>query len=350
MHTPEERSELVKRFAREAGFDRVAITSADRIADSHARRLMSWLKRGGSAGMDYLDRSRELRIDPRKLVPTARSVICLAVGYAPPAEPRPVESPARIARYARGRDYHRVIKQRCHQVMDHLRGVEPDFDGRAFVDSAPLMERSLAARAGLGWIGRNGCLIVPAMGSYVLLGEVVCNLQLAADRPLETQCESCGLCVDACPTGALGEDGLVDAGKCLSYLNKDAEEFLGAYWPDSSGWVFGCDLCQEACPHNESPPAGDPELTEHMPPLGDLQLAELLGWSRDRWDRATRGSSARESGYDRLMTAAAVAAGCSGDRSLIPLLERLGDHLQPARSACLWAIRRLDNAESSTTE
>ena len=267
-------------------------------------------------------------------MPGARSVICLAAAYAP-NRPPPTQA-ARVARYARGRDYHNVLRRRCRGLMDRIRALEPSFAGRAFVDSAPVMERSLAAAAGVGWIGRNGCLLAPGLGSYVLLAEIVCNLPLAPDAPLEPQCGDCRACLAACPTGALGDDGLVDARKCVSYLTVEhAGRIASPLWPKMGTSLFGCDACQEACPHNADLPAGEADLVGAAAPLAGASTAHVLAWREDDWDRATRGSAIRRAQWPRLLRNAAIAAGN------VPA----GSSDAPALAAALRRLRRGDLAE-----
>ena len=250
------------------------------------------------------------RLCPQRLVPGARSVICLAVGYAPtedaPAEP----AEAFVARYARRRNYHRELKRRCHSLMDRIRRMEPSFEGRAFVDTAPVAERSLAAAAGLGWIGRNGCLIVPEYGSYVLLCEVVCNLPAAPGTPPAGACGDCGACARACPTGAIVGPAIVDSSRCLSYQTiENRGRIPQRLWPHVGNRVFGCDACQAACPHNLGP--HKPPATP-IPAGGDLHrtaLTEILAWSEGDWDLATRGSATRRATWEMFQRNALIAAG-----------------------------------------
>ena len=392
-------TQLVQRLALEAGFAAAGVAPADE-PPPHADRFQSWLDRGWHADMDYLRENVDKRLRPDALVPGATSVICLAAAYQPveegiprgegvsPLRPASVplavspsypfrspeqqdqgqdalgtqgqdalarQGPPLVARYARGRDYHTVLKKRCLRLMDRLREHVPGFEGRAFVDSAPVMERSLAARAALGWIGRNGCLIVPGRGSYVLLCEIVCNLPLAVRRdegpaalesngPLAPECGDCDACVKACPTGAIQGDGLVDARRCISYLTIECRgEIPAEHRPRMGGSLFGCDRCQEACPHNRLLPPGDAELAPSRPPLGGATPADILRWERDDWDRATRGSACRRATWEMFLRNAAVAAGNSRDPSLVPLLADLARRQPGLRDVCDWASSRLNS-------
>jgi len=327
----------VKRLARQAGFARVGIASAGAVP--HAERFADWLKRGWHADMAYLRRNVEKRFRPDKLVEGAQSVICLAVSYAPADE---TSGDAFVARYARGRDYHRLLKNRCRKLTDALRRHAPDFAGRAFVDSAPLAERSLAAAAGVGWIGRNGLLIVPGLGSYVLLCEIVCNLPLAPDQPMESQCGDCTACLRACPTGAIAENSLVDARRCISYLTIEHRGEIPESLREAIGrCVFGCDRCQEACPQNRDVPPGDAELTGRK----RLNLADVFGWTQADFSAAMRGSAMRRAGADALLRNAIIAAGNTGDTAFIGPLQRLVARQVRWKELIGWAIARLGRTE-----
>jgi len=339
MASQDELTAGVKALAREAGFARVGIAAAGAVADGPA--FQEWLAGGLHGSMGYLARNVAKRLRPDRLVPGARSVICLAVGYAP----RPGETPAEgapVARYALGRDYHKVLKRRCRGLMDRIRQIAPGFEGRAFVDSAPVLERSIARAAGVGWIGRNRCLTVPGLGSYVFLCEIVCALPLRPDTPLPSACDDCGACVRACPTGALTETGL-DARRCISYLTVEHDGPIDrALWPLVGRRLVGCDACQEACPHNAAVPAGDAEFRRAEAPLGGAGAVDILGWTEADWDRATRGSAARRASFEKLLRNAVLAAGNSpaapGPRAALrDLLRRRED----PGEAIAWAIDRL---------
>ena len=305
-------SEIIGLLAAECGFSACGVAPTGPIEQAEGFR--HWLTRGYHAEMVYMADHLNERLCPQLLVPGARSVLCLAVGYAPSegtgedAHAEPAE--AFVARYARRRDYHKDLKRRCHRLMDRIRRMDPSFQGRAFVDTAPVAERSLAAAAGLGWIGRNGCLIVPGYGSYVLLCEVVCNLPAAPGRPVAGACEDCGACVRACPTKAIVAPAVVDSSRCLSYLTlENRGRIPRRLWPHVGNRVIGCDACQAACPHNQGlrPTPADP-----IPPGADLHrtpLTEILAWSRDDWDLATRGSATRRATWEMFQRNSLIAAG-----------------------------------------
>jgi len=327
--------DAIRTAARHAGFARVGIAPAGPVP--HAEGFERWLARGYHASMSYMAGRRDRRLDPRKLFPGARSVICLAAAYRPAGGPE--GAAAFVARYARGCDYHKELKRRCRAVADAIRRIEPAFKCRAFVDSAPVMERSLAAAAGVGFIARNGMLIVPGLGSYVLLCEIICNLPLPPNSPIASQCESCGACVDACPTGAIRPDGLVDARRCISYLTIEHRARIDrSFWPLVGRCVFGCDACQEACPHNrDAKPPPEPPAPAHSP----LALAEILAWSEKDWDAATRGSAMRRASHGMFLRNASLAAGNSGDPALVEPLKALRRRRGELADEIDWAIARL---------
>ena len=333
----------VKQLATEADFARAGVAPADRIQGGE--RFDRYLAAGYHAQMAYLAAHRAKRFAPAELVGGARSVLCLAVSYAPRADSagRPAAE-GFIARYARGRDYHNALAARCRRLMRRLAEVQGDFRGRAFVDSAPLNERGCALAAGLGSVGRNGCLIVPGLGSYVVLCEIVSNLPLVPATPAaaEAACSGCGACRAACPTGAIDADGLVDANRCLSYLTIEHRGPIPAEWrPAVGGRLFGCDTCQQACPQNRPIPGGDAELAPPRPPLAGLSLGGVLALSPGQWDEHTRGSAIRRPGHLGLVANAAVAAANLGRADLAGPIEAAGRRMPELAETCKWALQRL---------
>jgi len=340
-----ELKKLIGRAAGKLGFARVGVAAARPAA--HAGRFRRFLELGYHADMAWLARAPDRRADPRNLLDGAASVICLAVSCAPaPGE----AAPERIARYARGRDYHRVLKARCRRLVDEIDRAAGGVRARICVDSSPLPERELAASAGLGWIGRNGCLIDRELGSHLLLAEIVTDLHLPtggqaglpADEPVPNRCGSCRACVEACPTGAIREDALIDARRCVSYLTIEHRRSV----PEGlrrgvGGQVFGCDVCQQVCPFNRRAPAGDAELRGPTE-LVRTELPEMLVWTRADWDRLTRGTAARRATAEMFLRNAALAAGNAREARARPALERLAAGGPPAvAEAAAWALERL---------
>lgn len=275
--------------------------------------LREWLRAGKHGTMTWMAEHEACRADPASVLPGARGVIMVAdlvrTRDEAPAEPEPGKG--RVARYAQGRDYHTVIKKRLHRLCDGLRVTHPGAEFRAFVDTAPVMERDLAARAGLGWIGKHTLLINPRLGSHVLLGGVLTTLAFARPAPEPDHCGSCTRCIDACPTGAITPYA-VDARRCLSYLTIEHEGPVDPALGERTGdWVFGCDICQEVCPHNSPRPAGAARAAAHeayTPVRTHLDLLEVLGWSEDDRRAAVRGSSMKRAKLERFTRSAALAA------------------------------------------
>lgn len=333
-----ESTETVKSWllerATQLGFVAAGIAPAGPVESAPAYRY--WLAAGRHGPMAYMARNVQPRCDVTALEPWARSVLCVAASYAPSPD-----SDAPVARYARGRDYHKVLKQRLHRLADELARRVPGARTRACVDTAPLLERALAARAGLGWIGANTCLIHPRFGSYLLLGELLLSIELPPDAPIADRCGPCTRCRAACPTGAIVAPRVVDARRCISCATI---EHRGPYPVDEArpqGQIVGCDVCQRVCPHNCDLPPGLDELTTPLPVATTEPLA-VLRWTFDDWDAATRGSAARRAPYAMLLRNAAIAAGQAGLSAARADLDRLATHEDPAvATAARWALERL---------
>jgi len=270
--------EAIRSSALTMGFDLCGVTGPG-IESRYRSIYLDWLAKGYNGSMDYLARNVGKRLDPTKLVPGTKSIICLAVNYYQPAPP-PDPGSARVAMYAWGKDYHQVVRDmlaRLTQEIEVLVGSKLTF--RAFVDTAPVMEKALSVQAGLGWIGSNSCLINRRLGSFLFLGELFVDIEIAPDEPVEDHCGRCRRCVEACPTGAIVEPGLIDAARCISYLTI---EHSGPIDPELSekidGWIFGCDLCQQVCPFNRSPACTNVrEFLDHR--LGPrITPDEVLSW------------------------------------------------------------------------
>lgn len=338
---------LIKDLAREAGFDRVGITAAKPPPHAHAFRR--WLEPGYAAQMSYLHRHVDVRVDPRMLLPGARSVICLAVNYhhrSTEAERgetsgRPT---GRIARYARGLDYHRVLRRRLDDLIARLRvGVDESFEARPFVDTAPVLERDLAAAAGVGWIGKNTMLITPGLGSYTYLAGLATTLDLQPDEPTPDRCGRCRRCIDACPTGAIIEPYVVDARRCLSYLTIEHRDAIPEPFRTAIGdRVFGCDACQAACPHNRRAPSTNDPVWTPADESAAPNLIDLVNCSRDAYLALTRGRATRRAKQWMLRRNAALALGNVGSvehADALRVAARDDDPLVAEHAA--WALERL---------
>ncbi|NCU32264.1 MAG: tRNA epoxyqueuosine(34) reductase QueG [Candidatus Moranbacteria bacterium] len=232
------------------GFSACGIAKASKL-ETIEPILKNWLDQGFNGSMEYMGRNTEKRLDASKLVPGAKSVIVAAFNYYPAVKQNP-ESNYRVSKYAYGTDYHYIIKEKLHIVASKIKSLVPDLEYRVFTDSAPVLEREWAVRSGLGWIGKNGCIILPQKGSFFFLGEIISNIDLEPDEPFNKNlCGKCNKCVEACPTGAIVEPGVIDARKCTSYLTIELKNEIPKYFRDKTNqWIFGCDTCQDVCPHN----------------------------------------------------------------------------------------------------
>ncbi len=330
---------FVKEAARAAGFHKVGIARAERLDPAALDRV---LEAGAEADMVWLRTQRAQRLDPSRLLPGARSVVALALSYLDPGG-EPDAPHGRVARYARGRDYHAVMKRKLKDLVARLRERDPEVRTFASADVAPVMEKVWAARAGLGWVGKNGCLITTDLGSWVLLATVLVDRELAPDAPHPERCGSCAACVPACPTGAIVAPGLVDARRCLSFHTIERRGTIPGDVADRLGpWIFGCDDCQTACPWNAAAEAhADPEL---RPRAGQaaLDLDAMLALTLDDYARRFHGTALARARYEGLLRNALLAAGHAGDPSRLPAIEAHRDSpFEGVREASRWAAARL---------
>ena len=295
----------IKQKALELGFDAVGITTAEPVAAAHIAYFQRWLADGNAGQMAYLHRNSEKRFDPAGLLAGAKSVICVALNYRPAKNDLPENPPIRIARFAQYIDYHPFIKDRLFQLAEFIQKETEAPNGsagikfKACVDSVPIAERALAQRAGLGFIGKNHMLIHPELGNQFLLGELVTTLELAPDAPTEDlSCGDCGRCLRACPTGALGFDGSFDARKCISYLTIEA--------PDNSpkrkrrdNYIFGCDECILACPHELGKPERKNMDFQHHPEWQELTPEQILKMTEEDFQETFANSGLLRLGLER---------------------------------------------------
>lgn len=286
-------------MAAEAGFSFCGIARARRL-DEEEKRLETWLNRGFAGKMEYLHRHFDMRLDPRELVPGAKSVICLMFNYCPET----VQDPAlpRLARYAYGEDYHKVLRRKLKALFRSMMEKFGQLEGRVFVDSAPIMERQWAALAGLGWIGKHGLLLRKGAGSWYFLAEIVCDLELEPDAPATDHCGSCTACIDACPTDAIVAPYQLDASRCISYLTIELRDQIPpSFRANMENWAFGCDICQEVCPWNRFSQAH--QEPAFMPEAGALQLkkTDWLEMTREVFETLFGKSAIKRSGYDGMI-------------------------------------------------
>ncbi len=336
--------------ARELGFARVGFAPAAPFGDA-ALRLRGWLASGYHGNLSYLAEGE--RGDPRALLPEARTVIAVALFYGGPAGPVALRDgrdgrdlTAIVARYARGDDYHLVMKQKLALLAERCEALAGRrLASRACVDTAPLLEHELARAAGLGFSGKSTLTIVPGLGSYVLLGELITELELTPSEPVRAGCGGCRACLDACPTGAFVDAHVLDARRCISYLTIENQGTIPRELRSRLGTrVFGCDVCQEVCPFNASstPKPGAPELAPR-PALATLDLVGLLELGAAGYRKLVRRTALRRVTRDTLARNAAVALGNTRDARAVPPLERaLGSHPSPlVRAHAAWALGEL---------
>jgi len=331
-------TEAVKAKALGLGFERVAIGPADALA--HALQFEQWLEAGYGEGMEWIEESRDIRLEPARLLPGVRSAVVVAMHYGP-REDHP--SWDVVSRYARGADYHNVMRPRLHVLRDYL-GEAAGASCRASLDTSAVLERDLAAAAGLGWIGKNTNLIAPRAGSYFFIGTVLTTAELVPDEPVADHCGTCTACLEACPTGAFPRPWVLDARRCLAYLTIEHRgDILDELKEHVRDWLFGCDVCQDVCPWNRKVSlAREPELAPSAP----LESLETLLALDDATFRARfRGTALFRAKRAGLARNAALVLGNRGERAAAPALRRaLEDPDEGVRKAAAWALERLDNA------
>ncbi|MEP7305500.1 MAG: tRNA epoxyqueuosine(34) reductase QueG [Acidobacteriota bacterium] len=289
-------SAAIKAKARELGFDACGVAPAADLPELPFFR--EWLDRGYAGGMSYLARSSERRADVRRVLPSAKTVIVTASNYntdRPYSTESRERSRAHIARYAWGDDYHDVILARMESLLAWMqRESDEPFDARPYVDTGPIQERVYARHAGIGWIGKNTCVISPTIGSWTLLAEILCSLPLDVDEPAFDQCGSCTLCLEACPTQALVAPGVLDSTRCVSYLTIELRGDIPEPLQDGVGThVYGCDVCQEVCPWNASAPVSDDPAWQPRPVWDGADLGTLSTMTDEALSVSLRRSAMR---------------------------------------------------------
>lgn len=269
-----EYSALIKREAKRLGFLSCGIAKAG-FLEEEAPKLEKWLKEDRHGKMHYMENYFDKRLDPTLLVPGAKSVVSLLLNYHSEEKQQDPTAP-KISSYAYGEDYHLVIKEKLKELLQLLNDKIGEIDGRVFVDSAPVMDKAWAARAGLGWVGKNTNLISKQVGSFFFIAELIIDIDLAYDLPVADHCGSCTACIDACPTEALIAPYQIDGSKCISYATIELKESIPSQFKNKmDGWVFGCDICQTVCPWNRF-------ATPHQEPRFNPNK-ELLELTQDDW-------------------------------------------------------------------
>lgn len=320
-----ERSRWLKEAAARHGFLGAGIARAEPM-DAEARRLEAWLNQGNQGKMAYMANHFDLRVDPTRLVPGAKSVISLLYNYFPGEPPADGQShteshdapghdalhaipyaqgplPLKVSRYAWGEDYHKVLRRKLKSLVQEMQAEFGDFQARVFVDSGPVLERDWARRSGLGWVGRNTLLIHPRMGSYFFLAEIILDLDFEYDHPIRDHCGTCTRCIEACPTEAISPEGYwLDGSKCISYLTIELRESIpGEFRGKLDGWIFGCDICQEVCPWNRfSTPHQEPAFKPDDR-LGRMERGEWEELTEEVFRELFDRTPVKRAGYDKMM-------------------------------------------------
>lgn len=349
-----ELTQRLKSLAEERGFVRAGVARAEPLSPE-GRQLDEWLSRGFHGQMDWMARTAEVRKDPghEGMLPEARSVLVLAAPYMRSSAFDGPE-PGRVAKYAMGRDYHNVLKRRAGALLKVLQA--EGYLGRLAIDSKPVFERAWAERAGLGFVGKNCCLIVPGVGSHVFLACIVTTAPLLADAPMERRCGSCTLCLQACPTEAFEQARRLDARRCISYLTI---EHRGAITeelrPGLGPWLFGCDVCQDVCPYNQTSAPGGEAMAAFEPAerWDGVDALRLLRMEEDAFQEWASGSPLKRTGHEGLQRNASIVLGNIGGKAHLPVLRETSARSGSAvvREAADWACaeisRRLRTAGSA---
>jgi epoxyqueuosine reductase len=342
------KGQLVQR-ALALGFHRVGVARAEPFR-VEAERLKAWIAADRHGEMDWMADTAEVRgdIQHTQMLPSARSVVVLAMSYAR-SEPPEGPAPLRVARYAQGRDYHNVFTRPLRKLAKLVRS--HGHKARYSVDSMPVFERAWAQRAGVGFIGKNACLIVPGLGSHVVLGTLIVSAELEPDAPIKERCGSCSACLDACPTRAFVGPRQLDARRCISYLTIEQRGSIPAELREPLGsWLFGCDVCQDVCPFNRTAPLPAAQTaafaaSERWRALNAEQLLEL---DAAAFEAYAAGSPLQRPGREGIARNAAIALGNTRDRRYLPVLQRATSHDSPlVREAAAWACEQLVRDEGS---
>lgn len=332
----------IKDRAHELGFELAGIAPA--VPADGLDRLRDWLARGFAGEMTYLERHAEARRHPASILDPVRSVVMVGMNYYPgPEDPGDAARPL-VARYARGADYHDVLRARLNQLLAWIQQQAPGCQGRGVVDTAPLLERDFARRAGLGWFGKNAMLINKRLGSYFFLGALLLDRELKADPPHESRhCGTCTACLDACPTEAFAAPGVLDSRRCISYLTIELRGPL----PDEhrgmlSNWLFGCDICQEVCPWNRKAPATAEPAFQPRGDILNIDLIELMGMSEVDFRQRFRGTALMRTKRSGLLRNAALILGTQRNRDALPALHKALEDADPViQDAARWAIKQI---------
>jgi len=335
--------QAIKDKAYQLGFILSGVTTPD--PPPHYSTFEQWLANGHHGTMNYLaeERSRLRRADPKQILPECKSILVLATAYPSPSGRGQGEGELRIAAYAQGADYHDIIPARMKELVQFIEEqVGGPIKNRYYTDTGPILERDLAQRAGIGWIGKNSCLINPKQGSYFFISEILLDLELEPDPPFATDhCGTCTRCITACPTDCILPNRTLDATRCISYLTIELKEDIPVELRDKIGdWIFGCDICQMVCPWNRFAPQGDVAFDENRPPLTPTEELTLTPQAFNQRFKRTPIQRAKRRGYLRNI---AVALGNTADMQHLPVLQNaLNDDEPMIREHARWAINKIN--------
>ncbi len=340
--------QTIKDKARQLGFVLAGVTTPD--PPPHFSTFEQWLAQGYHGTMGYLanERSRARRADPREILPECKSILVLATPYSPPSPSRRGAG-GEVAAYAQGEDYHDTLPSRMRTLVEFIEEqVGHSVINRWYTDTGPILERDLAQRAGIGWIGKNTCLINPKKGSYFLLSEILLDLELEPDAPLTTDhCGTCTRCIEACPTDCILPNRTIDATRCISYLTIELKEDIPVELREKIGdWVFGCDICQDVCPWNRFASQGDPAFEpEPSSTLRTLHtLTEELDLTPQAFNQRFKQSPVKRAKRRGYLRNVAIALGNAGDMQSLPVLQNaLSDEEPMIREHAQWAIEQIKN-------
>ena len=339
---------VVKDYARELGFDLVGVSSAEPFQDHRAITLQR-IKDGLMDGLPWFTEARVNRgANPQELLPGARSIISVGLSYYLPLDEENNGTKGKVARYAWGDDYHKVIKKRLREYVEGLsRRLNKDVQARWYVDDGPMLDRAAAHRAGIGWFGKNTNILSPSHGSWIFLGQVVTDLELEPDRPLKKTCGNCVRCIEACPTGAIVAPYVIDNQRCISHLTIENRGSIPRdLRPLMFDWVFGCDICQDVCPVNVKAMYSREQAFKKKR-FTSLELVEILEMTEEEFRRRFTNSPIKRAKLAGLKRNACVALGNSGDSSAVPpLVEALRRDGPLVRGHAAWALGRLGGEEA----
>lgn len=337
----------IKEKARQLGFILAGVTTPD--PPPHYSTFERWLDQGHNGTMSYLatERSRTRRADPRQILPECKSILVLATPYSSPlseGEGSGVREKSHIASYALGADYHNILPARMQQLVQFIEEqIGHPIANRWYTDTGPILERDLAQRAGIGWIGKNTCLINPTKGSYFLLSEILLDLALEPDAPFRTDhCGTCTRCIESCPTNCILPNRTIDARRCISYLTIELKEDIPAELREKiGGWVFGCDICQQVCPWNRFAVEGDSAFEAKTAPSS---LTEEMVLTPQAFNQRFKGSPVKRSKRRGYLRNVAVALGNIGDMHHLPILQNaLNDEEPMIHEHAQWAMEQIKN-------